>query len=148
MRYVNSMKYLSLDFGLKRTGVAVTDPQGSMAFPRCTLKRTTADAFFTELLSLLAAEQAESIVVGLPLNLNGEETLTTRQVRNFVKRLKHRTDVPIYWMPEALSSFAAGEDLREAGRRGPGAREVLDQQAAVRILESFLAEPVERRKPA
>lgn len=148
MRYGKPMKYLAVDFGLRRTGIAVTDEEGRMAFPRRTLKRITADAFFASLLEVLEEERPEVLVVGLPIDLDGKETLTTRQVRNFVKRLKRRTSLPIYWMPELLSSFEAEEDLRRAGRRGAAVRAVLDQQAAVRILESFLAQPEERRMPA
>ncbi len=142
------MKYLAVDFGIRRTGIAVTDEGGRMAFPRRTLNRTTSDAFFAALLDLVRTENPGALVVGLPMDLNGEETLTTRQVRNFVKRLGRRTSLPIYWMPEALSSFEAETDLRQAGRRGSALREALDQQAAVRILESFLAQPEERRMPA
>lgn len=142
------MKYLAVDFGLRRTGIAVTDEEGCMAFPRRTLKRTTTDAFFASLLDVLKEERPEALVVGLPIDMDGEETLTTRQVRNFVERLKRRTSLPIYWMPETLSSFEAEEDLRKAGRRGSALRAVLDQQAAVRILESFLAQPAERRMSA
>lgn len=148
MRYGNHMKYLAVDFGLRRTGIAATDGEGRMAFPRRTLHRTTNDAFFASLLSVLEEERPEALVVGLPVKPDGEETLTTRQVRNFVKRLKRRTSLPIYWMPEFLSSFEAEDDLRRAGRRGSALRAVLDQQAAVRILESFLAQPEERRMPA
>ena len=84
----------------------------------------------------------------LPLLENGEETLTTRQIRHFTERLKRRVDLPIYFMPELLSSQEAEADLREAGIRPRDRRAVLDQQAAVRILESFLSEPEDRRRTA
>lgn len=132
------MKYLAFDYGLKRTGVAITDPGGRMAFPRQTLVMRTRDAFFAELTSLITAEAPDALVIGLPLLLDGQESLTTRQARNFAKSLARRVNLPIYWMPEALSSHEAEEDLRAAGRRGKAASAVVDQQAAVRILESFL----------
>ena len=142
------MKCVGIDFGLKRTGVAASDPGGRMAFPRCTITYTTKDAFFGALLALLDAEAPEAIVVGLPLLENGEESLTTRQVRNFVARLQRRCALPVYWMEEAYSSAEAESTLREAGLRGPEMRKALDQQAAVHILTSFLNTPVSARRRA
>lgn len=116
-----------------------------MAFPRRTLVMRTRVVFFDELLALILEETPDALVVGLPIQLGGEETLTTRQVRNFTKSLARRCALPIYWMEEALSSHEAEQDLREAGRSAAKARPVLDQQAAVRILQSFLDQPLEKR---
>ena len=145
------MKLLAIDYGLTRTGVAVTDAGGRMAFPRCTVTMApgaTRAAFFEKLLRVIADEAPRALVVGLPLRENGEETLTTRQVRHFTERLKRRVDLPVYFMPELLSSREAEADLREVGVRARDRRAVLDQQAAVRILESFLNEPGDRRRTA
>ena len=138
------MKYLAIDYGQKRTGIAVSDSGGSMAFPRRTIQMRTREAFFEELLALLEAEAPDALVIGLPVNLDGEET--TRQTRNFAKNLKKKTPLPIFWMEEALSSFEAEIDLRQAGRSAAKSRAVLDQQAAVRILQSFLDQPEGSRK--
>ena len=70
----------------------------------------------------------------------------TRQVRNFSKSLARRTTLPLFWMEEALSSYEAERDLRDAGRSAAQGRAVLDQQAAVRILQSFLDQPEAKRK--
>lgn len=142
------MKLAALDWGIKRTGVAVTDAGGRMAFPRPTLIMTTREAFFTALLAFLRAEQPEAIVIGLPLSLAGEETPTTRQVKNFAARLKRRTPLPVFYMPEALSSSEAEARLAEARVPAARRRACLDGEAAVLILESFLLEPPERRIPA
>ena len=133
------MKYLALDYGLKRVGVAVSDPEGRMAFPRCTLARDTRDGFFSELLALLERERPDAVVLGLPLHVDGTECLTTRQVRNFAASLKRRMALPLYWIDEALTSRQAESDLREAGLSARAIKQVVDQQAAVRILETFLA---------
>ena len=130
------MKYLAIDYGQKRTGIAVSDTGGSMAFPRKTILLRTPDAFFEEFIA----------VIGLPINLDGEESLTTRQVRNFSKSIARRTTLPLFWMEEALSSYEAERDLRDAGRSAAQGRAVLDQQAAVRILQSFLDQPEAKRK--
>ena len=142
------MKYLALDYGLKRVGVAVSDPEGRMAFPRCTLARDTRDGFFSELLALLERERPDAVVLGLPLHVDGTECLTTLQVRNFAASLKRRMALPLYWIDEALTSRQAESDLREAGLSARAIKQVVDQQAAVRILETFLAQPENRRTPA
>jgi putative Holliday junction resolvase len=110
------------------------------------LRKDTRQGFFAQLCALIAAELPQALVVGLPLLDNGDESLSTRQVRNFVEKLKNRVDLPIYYMDELLSTYEAQEQFRETGRRPVNGE--LDQQAAVRILESFLNEPESRRKPA
>lgn len=139
------MKFIAIDYGTKRTGLAATDTGGSMAFPRRTLAMTTKDKFFEELLAFIAVENPAAVVVGLPRLLDGSESLMTRQVRNFVARLKRRCDLPVYFMEEMLSSHEAEEDLREAGLSGREIKNVVDQQAAVLILETFLNQPESQR---
>lgn len=139
------MKYLAVDYGQKRTGIAVSDPGESMAFPKATLLMRGKERFFAELLALAEKEEADAFVIGLPIRLGGEESETTRQVRNMVARLARRTSLPIFFMSEALSTFEAEDRLREAGERGKKLSEKIDQAAAVAILESFLALPQARR---
>jgi putative Holliday junction resolvase len=140
------MKILGIDYGQARTGIAVTDAGGRMAFPHCVLRKDTRQDFFAQLCALIAEEAPQAIVVGLPLSDDGSESLSTRQARNFVQSLKRRVDLPIYYMEELLSTHEARAQFRETGHR-PASGE-LDQQAAVRILESFLNEPESRKKPA
>ena len=140
------MKLLGIDYGQARTGIAITDAGGRMAFPRCVLRKNTRRDFFAALCDLIAAEAPKALVVGLPLQDDGGESLSVRQVRNFVERLKRRVDLPIYYMEELLSTHEALAQFRETGHR-PADGE-LDQQAATRILESFLNEPEARWKPA
>ncbi len=137
------MKLFCIDYGLTRTGIAVTDSGGRMAFPRCTIHcpaQSKRSVFFEKLLEQIKLEDPAAIVVGLPLLLDGSDSLTTKQVRNFVERLKRRTSLPIYLMPELLSSSEALDDLRQSSLPSHKHKAVLDQQAAVRILQSFLAD--------
>lgn len=112
------MRALGIDFGLKRVGLAVSDPTGTLVSPYRTIERTTRDALFDELLDILDKESVEAVVVGLPLSLNGEDTLTTRQARNFADSLGRRTELPIHLMDERLTSAQAEEELNAAGIRG------------------------------
>lgn len=129
------MKLLGIDYGQKRIGLAIS--QGGMAFPFKTLVKSTKDRLFAELLEIIRREGVDAIVLGLPLDLDGQETLTTRQVRNFQASLARRVDLPIHMVNEALTSFEAAERLRQAGVPERKQAAMLDQMAAVCILEIF-----------
>ena len=132
------MKWVGIDYGLARTGLAATDPEGIMAYPLTTIR----------LAGRILEERPDAVVMGLPLLTDGTESMTTRQVRNVTERLKRRVPLPFYFMSELLSSEAAERELREVGRTGRRCKAVLDQQAAVRILESFLSLSPDQRRPA
>ncbi|CAK7010644.1 MAG: Putative pre-16S rRNA nuclease [Desulfovibrio sp.] len=140
-----------MDYGLARTGLAVSDPDGRMAFPLATVRLQDypdRKLFLAALAEKIIETGAEAVVVGLPLTQDGEESLTTRQVRNVTQRLKRRVPLPFYYMVEELSSEEAWADLREAGLKMRKRKAVLDQQAAVRILSSFLSLAPQERSPA
>lgn len=136
-------KYLGIDYGLQRVGLAITDPEGKIAFPLRTLHLAhypRRSALLDDIALTARKEGAMEIVIGLPLFYNGGENLMCRQIRNMSHRLKRRLDAPIHFMPEALSSEEALADLKESGMKRNKFRDVLDQQAACRILQSFLAQ--------
>lgn len=133
------MRVLAIDFGLKRVGLAVCDPGGLLASPYGLIHRTTRAKLFDDLLEILEKEEVEHVVVGLPLDLEGRDTETTRQARNFAGSLAHRTDVPVELYDERFTSAEAEVQLREAGIRCPRKRKTkLDSQAATVLLESWL----------
>jgi putative holliday junction resolvase len=133
------MRSLGIDFGTKRVGLAISDPDGRLAFPRPAIERSTRDSLFEALVGLVAAEGVGAVVVGLPLTMDGCESLTTRQARNFAESLARRVSVPVHLVDERLSSAAAEEQLKEAGLCSRKSRKRLDSQAAVQILETWLA---------
>lgn len=135
-------KILAFDYGTKRVGVARTNPEGNMAFPLCTLPKGNREQFFLLICALIEKEAPAALLVGLPLYQDGTECLATRQARNFAQSLTRRVAQPVYLINEVLSSFEAEQDLRECGLSLAKAKAVVDQQAAVRILESFLSAPV------
>jgi len=134
------MRVLGIDYGQVRVGLALTDPEGRMAFPRAAIARTTRDALFAALVAFIEAEGVEAVVVGLPLTLAGEDSLTTRQARNFAQSLARRTSAPVHLMDERLSSVAAEAQLKEAGLCSRKRKTHLDSQAAVQILESWISQ--------
>jgi putative Holliday junction resolvase len=133
------MKTIGIDFGTKRIGIAMTDAEGILAYPFKVIVKTTRDALFSELLEIFETEKVDEIVIGLPLSLDGEDTLTTRQVRNFATSLGRRTTLPIHLVDERLSSVAAEEELKEAGLWNRKRKKNLDSQAAKIILETWQA---------
>lgn len=140
------MKYLCLDYGEKRTGYAVSDQGGAMAFARGVILKKTRDVFFADLLAVIAEEGAEAVVIGLPVRLDGSDSLTTRQVRNFAASLARRTSLPLFFMEEAYSSAEAESMLKASGQKAYKRDGRVDSLAAARVLESFLNLPEERRK--
>lgn len=132
------MRCLGIDFGLKRIGLALSDPDGLMAFPFQTLVRSSLSHDLQQLETLIFKEQVKALVVGLPLGLDGQETLTTRQAKNFANKLAARTSLPLHLVNEALTSSQAEEELKAAGLPPEKRKAVLDQQAAVIILRTFL----------
>lgn len=145
------MKIAAIDYGLERTGLAISDHGEKLAFPLSTLSLKNfpnRKALLDSLAETLFNAGANAVVMGLPLLDDGSDSETTRQVRNVTKRLMRRLQMPFYTMPETLTSFEAWGDLREAGLAINKRKKVLDQQAAVRILSSFLALPMEQRERA
>lgn len=132
------MRALGIDFGTKRVGLAISDPTGTLASPYKTIVRTTRDALFDELVEIIHNEGVQAVVVGLPLSLDGDDTLTTRQARNFAESLARRIEQPVHLMDERLSSAEAEHELRAAGMKRRKKKMALDQQAATIILRSWL----------
>ncbi len=133
------MKHLGIDFGLKRVGLAVSDPDETMAFPLGVLTRTTREKLFADLREILEREGVERIVIGMPRAPDGGDCLTARQVENFAASLAKATDAPIVFADETLTSAVAEIELRQAGLKGKKLKKALDAQAAVHILNGFLA---------
>lgn len=139
------MKYIGIDYGTKRTGIAVSDPRGILAFPRKTLVMTTRKKFFLELFEVIRIEDPHALVIGLPVLPNGSETRITRQVYNFINRVVHHITLPTFLMKEILSTYAAKLDLQSMTYNYKKLKAIVDQQAAVHILQSFLDQPKESR---
>lgn len=109
------MKILALDYGSARTGVAVSDPTGTLARPVTTVERATTDAGFAKLLAVIAAEEPEVVVVGMPLTLRGEHGEQARATDEFVERLRGAITVPVETFDERFTSvLAGGDDARAA----------------------------------
>ena len=117
------MKVLALDFGSARTGVAVSDATGAVARPLGVVERATTDAGFAKLLAVIASEEPERVVVGLPLTLRGTHGEQAAATSAFVERLQEALDMPVETYDERFTSVLADGD---------------DARAAAFLLESYL----------
>jgi len=132
------MRYLAIDYGIKRTGLAVCDARETIASPLKVLAGQR--RLIEEIEQIVASENIEGIVLGLPLNMDGSQGPQARQVLAFADRLKQRLGIPIYLQDERLSSFGAEEKLQTTGLSRAKRRERLDALAAAEILQAFLDE--------
>lgn len=127
---------LGVDVGSVRVGVALSDPDGLLATPLVTLPRTAGSA--AAVAALVAEHGAVGVVVGLPRTLAGREGPAAEAARAFVIELEQALDVPVELSDERLTTVVATRQLRESGRRGRRQRAVVDQVAAVGILQGWL----------
>jgi putative pre-16S rRNA nuclease len=132
-------RYLGLDIGSKRIGVAVSDELGLTAQPVLTLtrKRSTKDDL-RSLARLCRRFQCSGIVAGLPLHLSGEPSLQAAKSRAFAEELAAFTALPLYLWDERLTTREAHQILYAAGKSRAEHKPLVDQVAAVLILQSFL----------
>jgi putative Holliday junction resolvase len=128
---------LGVDPGDARIGVARSDPSGIVATPVETVRRGAGD--LARLRSLVVEEEAVEVVLGLPRSLSGGEGPAAARVRGFATELARAVaPVPVRLCDERLSTVAAEAMLREQGRKGRKRRAVVDQAAAVVILQNAL----------
>lgn len=135
------MRILGIDYGEHRIGLALSDPTGTIATPLPTLTRRRGKRPPYRRLAELARErEAEALVVGLPLELSGEESDWTREVREVGDRLADRLDLPVFYVDERMTSVRAERAVRGSGLpRGERERkDRVDRAAAVLILQRFL----------
>lgn len=129
---------IGLDLGTKTIGIAVSDPRWTVASPRETLKRTKFGADAARLLDLIEEIGAGGIVLGLPLNMDGSEGPRVQSTRTFARNLAAKTDLPIFFWDERLSTVAVTRTLLEADSSRKRRAEVVDKMAASFILQGVL----------
>jgi putative Holliday junction resolvase len=130
---------LGVDVGKARIGVARTDPAGMIATPVETVPRAASGtADIDVILGHVADLDVVEVVVGLPISLSGGDTPSTGDARDFAAAIAARTPVPVRLVDERLSTVSAQTALRASGRKGRRQRSVIDQVAAVIIVQHAL----------
>jgi putative Holliday junction resolvase len=137
---------LGVDPGRSRIGVARSDAEGLLATPLATVPAGAGQ--WGRLAELAAQNEAVEFVVGLPLHLSGEEGPAAHDARAFAGRLAERTGLPVRLLDERLSTVQASRSLRAAGRSSRTSRAVVDQAAAVVLLQAALDEERSSGAPA
>ncbi len=127
---------IGVDAGKARVGVAVCDRDGLLATPVATLSR--GDGTIGELRGLVEEHAAIEVVVGLPLSLRGDDTASTADARTLAAELAVQVEVPVRLVDERLSTVSAQRALHQSGRSVKASRAVIDQVAAVIILQNAL----------
>jgi putative Holliday junction resolvase len=123
------VKVLALDFGSARTGVAVSDPTGSIARPVGVVEDAASEKGIARVLELARDEEAELIVVGLPITLRGERGAQANETERFVESLRAATDLPVDSFDERFTTTLAGASPTRAPE---------DAAAAAHLLTSYL----------
>ena len=134
-------RVLGVDFGEKRIGLAVSDPTGTIATPLDTVKRRAGKRPPLKQIADTARElQVEHVVVGLPLDLSGEENDWCAEVRDMGRKLAEKLDVPVSFVDERMTSVRAQRAINAVGLSRSARREKgrVDAGAAQLILQSWL----------
>jgi len=134
-----AQRWMGLDVGDRRIGVAVSDELGLTVQPVLTLVRTNRRQDLKSLQRLIRKYNCAGIVVGNPLYMSGDQSPQAAKAQSFAAMLREETGIPVHLWDERLTTTEAHRHLHAAGRAGSDHKSVVDQVAAVLILESYLA---------
>jgi putative Holliday junction resolvase len=123
------LKVLALDYGAARTGVAVSDPTGTLARPLCVVERASSEAGLARLAELVREEGPERVVVGLPLTLRGEHGAQAQETARFLDSLRAVLTVPVETFDERFTTTLAADSGGDAPE---------DARAAAHLLAGYL----------
>ena len=147
------MRYLSIDYGNKITGLAICDPTETIVSPLMAFP--TSEAIIGKIIEIIKAENVEALVLGLPLNMDDSVGPQAKKVQAFAEQIKKQIDTPVFFQDERLSTFAAEQKLTdwslnqkrgklvrrsdsEGGLTRKGKKRRIDALAAAEILQAFL----------
>jgi putative Holliday junction resolvase len=131
------MKYLGIDYGTKRIGLATSDTGGSLAFPLTTIK--AGPRALGEIVAIIKKEGVEAVVMGESRNFKGEPNAVMENIEQFKKDLEELAGLPVAYEAEFLTSAGAARQFEgDFGRKDKPSQEKLDASAAAMILQSFL----------
>lgn len=133
-------RFLCLDIGDKRIGIAVSDPFNTYALPVETYHRQNLKKDLMAIEKYVTEKSATAIVCGLPVNFDGTASLQTEKAQFFIDRLKEKLKLEIYTIDERCTTCEAEEVLIESGLNRNERKQYVDSLAATSILESFLNE--------
>ncbi len=132
------MRYLALDLGGRRIGIAISDPTGLIARSLEVMERTSRAADFAHIAELIDTYDVDALVVGLPLQMDGAESAQAPWVRKYSADLAETVDRPLHLWDERLTTQEAEAIIHQQGKTVKETKEWIDAVAAAVILQSFL----------
>jgi putative Holliday junction resolvase len=132
------VRFLGLDVGTKTIGLAVSDGDGIIATPRLTLERRGIAQDAKRIVEQMKAVEAEEVVIGLPLELNGEEGDAARLCRRVGEEIARQLNKPVFYWDERFTTVGAERALLEGNVSRADRKRKIDQVAAALLLQSFL----------
>lgn len=132
------MIILSVDYGDKRTGIAVCDKLEMLASPVCVITEWNIDTLANKIIDVAKEKRAEEIVVGLPKNMDGSEGFRADACKELGEKLKNLTEIPIKFWDERLTTVSAHKILSDNNVRGKKRKAVVDAVAADIILQDYI----------
>ncbi|MCH8822519.1 MAG: Holliday junction resolvase RuvX [Planctomycetes bacterium] len=134
------MRYLAIDLGDKRTGLALGDDEMRLATPLKTIHQPRGDALLDALVEDIQEQSPDELVIGLPLNMDGSDSKQAQITREFGEKLHERCGLKINYQDERLTSFAADQHMARSGRTHKQKKQIRDALAAAEILSDFLVQ--------
>jgi putative Holliday junction resolvase len=138
LRLYLAMRILCVDPGEKRIGIAISDATGSIARPLTLIQHTSRIVNAASIATLAADNQAEMILVGQTLDIEGNPNLSGRRAARLAGAIRHQTDIPVQLWDESYSTQAAKRVPEERGVKRKRSSEPVDDYAAAIILQSYL----------
>ena len=132
------MIILSVDYGDKRTGIAVCDKLEMLASPVCVITEWNIDSLANKIVDIAKEKRAEEIVVGLPKNMDGSEGFRADACKELGEKLKNLSEIPVQFWDERLTTVSAHKILSDNNVRGKKRKAVVDAVAADIILQDYI----------
>ena len=133
-----SNQIIALDIGSVRVGVSISDGLGLLAHPLMTLKWRNLEVFTNDLEKLIIEKNIEVLVIGVPYTLKGEHSQQTKNILQIIDHLKTCLKIKIETIDERLTTKMAETILKNVGKKASKQRHIIDQIAAVNILQTYL----------
>ena len=131
-------RILALDYGEKRIGIALSDPNRIFSKPLCVLSNKGFEQLLEELKKLITLHQVTLLIIGIPYAIDGSITPKTEECQQILNRLKDVLSISVEGFDERYSTWEANEELKKMGYNWRQAKEIKDAMSAAMILKEFL----------
>tara|TARA_Y100000814_G_scaffold74424_1_gene46006 strand:- start:939 stop:1355 length:417 start_codon:yes stop_codon:yes gene_type:complete len=131
-------RLLGIDYGEKRIGISISDPNRNIATPLETIIFESESSLIIKIRSIVLSWSVDGIILGFPIGMNGQDTIQTKKVRKFYKILCNEFNISVIKEDERLSSVVASNSLRHQGIKPSRNKSMVDSTAAAIILQSYL----------